>query len=196
MKRFAKRIIDLICLLVVSPLIGFYFLSRIINRKDSSFSTCSQILSLLPGVTGSYLRKNFYRVVMQQCDSECLILFGTLFFQVETEIGRGVRIGPNCNIGMCKIEDDCILGSNVHIMSGSRQHDFNDIEQPIQKQGGYFEKIVIGADTWIGNGALIMANVGQKCVIGAGAVVSREVEDYAVVAGNPAAVIKMRKKSK
>jgi len=129
---------------------------------------------------------------MTSCDRNCAISFGTIFSQVDTEIGKGVYIGPCCNIGSCKIEDDCTLGSGVHIMSGRSQHYFDDLHTPIREQGGIFEKITIGKDTWIGNGSLIMANVGKKCVIGAGSVVTKDVEEFSVVAGNPAKVIKKR----
>lgn len=129
---------------------------------------------------------------MTRCNSECAILFGTIFSQVDTEIGKGVYIGPNCNIGKCSIEDYCTIGSNVHILSGKNQHNFDDLGTPIQEQGGTFEKIVIGEDTWIGNCAVIMANVGKKCIIGAGSVVINDVEDFSIVAGNPAKLIRKR----
>lgn len=150
------------------------------------------MLSLLPGKCGSYLRRGFYRWAMARCHCECTILFGTLFAQADTEIGCGVYVGPYCNIGLSRIERDCTLGSNVHIMSGKQQHRFDEISTPVREQGGTLEKIVIGEDTWIGNGALVMANVGRKCVIGAGSVVTRDVPDYSVVAGNPARIIRKR----
>jgi len=164
-----------------------------LGNKDSSLWGFSQFLSLLPGALGNYLRKNFYRLSMTRCNKDCAILFGTIFSQVDTEIGKGVYIGPHCNIGKCRIEDYCTIGSNVHIMSGKRQHNFEDLETPIQEQGGVFEKIVIGENTWIGNCALVMANVGKKCIVGAGSVVTKNVNDYSIVAGNPAKVIGKRK---
>ena len=140
------------------------------------------------------MRKNFYRLSMSRCNKDCAILFGTIFSQVDTEIGKGVYIGPHSNIGKCKIESYCTIGSNVHIMSGKHQHNFDDLDTPVQEQGGIFEKVIIGEDTWIGNCALIMANVGKKCVVGAGSVVTKDVEGFCIVAGNPARVIKKRVK--
>ena len=90
------------------------------------------------------------------------------------------------------IEDDVLVGSNVDIISGKHQHNFDDLEAPIREQGGRLEKIVIGADSWIGNSSVVMANVGRKSVVAAGSVVAHEVEPYSVVGGNPAGVIRKR----
>ena len=195
LKNRLKSVTNTFCLLIVLPFSAIYYLLAATGSKDRVFWSFSQCLSLLPGLLGSYLRKSFYRLAMTQCDKECAILFGTLFSQVDTEIGKGVYIGPQCNIGKSKIEDYCTIGSNVHIMSGKKQHSFDDLEKPIRDQGGVFEKVVIGEDTWIGNCALIMANVGKKCIVGAGSVVTRDVEDFSIVAGNPARVIKKRVKT-
>jgi bifunctional N-acetylglucosamine-1-phosphate-uridyltransferase/glucosamine-1-phosphate-acetyltransferase GlmU-like protein len=192
MKIMLKRIINSIFLIMSYP---FYLLYTMLGRwvgKDSLFWSVSQLLSLVPGSIGSYSRKSFYRLSMTQCDTDCAILFGTIFSQVDTEIGKGVYIGPNCNIGRCRIEPYCTLGSNVHIMSGKEQHNFGDIDVPVQEQGGGFKKVVVGEDTWIGNCALIMANVGKKCIVGAGAVVTKDLEAYSIAVGNPAKIIKKR----
>jgi len=127
---------------------------------------------------------------MSYCSADAVVSFLTLFSQHDTEISTGVYIGPQCNIGKCKIGQDTLLGSGVHIMSGKGQHNFDDLSKPIKHQGGSFEKITIGQDSWVGNGALIMANIGKHCVVAAGAVVINDVADYSIVAGNPAKVIK------
>ena len=192
MKQEIKGLIDGICTVVIFPLYVFHWILSNLGSRDSSFWGFSQFLSLFPGLPGNYLRKNFYRLSMTRCDRDCAILFGTIFSQVDTEIGKDVYIGPQCNIGKCRIENNCTLGSGVHIMSGKNQHYFDELTIPIQEQGGIFEKVAIGEDTWIGNGALIMANVGRKCIVGAGSVVTKDVEEFSVVAGNPAKVIKKR----
>jgi virginiamycin A acetyltransferase len=54
-------------------------------------------------------------------------------------------------------------------------------------------KVTIGEDCWVGNGALIMANIGDKCIVGAASVVTKDIPDYSIVAGNPAKIIRNRK---
>ena len=193
MKKNLKNIVDLFCSVLNLPLLVLFYMGGFLNRKDQVFWSLSQALSLIPGGMGNFLRKNFYRWTMTRCDEECAILFGTLFSQADTEVGKGVYIGPNCNIGRCKIENYCTIGSGVHIMSGKNQHEYSDLETPIQEQAGALEKIVIGEDTWVGNCAVIMARVGKKCIVGAGAIVTKSVEDFSIVAGNPARLIKKRK---
>jgi len=192
MKKLAKNLIDTISTFIVSPLIILNAVLSKLTSDDSFFVLCSQILSLIPGKLGNYLRKNFFRFGMSYCDANCLIGFSTLFSHRDTEIHENVYIGPQCNIGKSKVEKNCLLGSGVHVLSGKGQHNFDNIDTPIQEQGGHFSKVTIGEDTWIGNGAIIMANIGKKCVIGAGSVVIKDIPDYAIVGGNPAKVLKSR----
>jgi acetyltransferase-like isoleucine patch superfamily enzyme len=192
MRTQFKKIANGVFMVLILPLLVIYKIFSVVSKPDSTFWAFSQFLSLMPGKSGSYLRKSFYRLAMTNCSPECHILFGTIFAQRDTEIGDGVYIGPNCNIGRSKIEDYCTLGSNVHIMSGKKQHNFDDLDRSIREQGGSLDKVIIGEDSWIGNGALIMANVGKKCIIGAGSVVTKDVEDFSIVAGNPAKLIRKR----
>jgi acetyltransferase-like isoleucine patch superfamily enzyme len=191
-KKIAKSIFNLIVRILMLPLYLIYLILRIFIEKDSVFHGFSQLFSLFPGIPGNYMRKEFYRMTLKHCDSECAICFGTVISHTDSEIGKGVYIGPNCNLGTVKLEDNVTLGSNVHILSGKRQHNFSDITIPVQDQRGIYEKVSIGSDTWIGNSSVIMANIGKKCIIGAGSVVTKEIEDYSIAAGNPARVIRKR----
>ena len=193
LKLLIKNIFFFISAVLISPIIVLYWLLRTFFKSDSLFSGFSQFLSLLPGKTGAYLRAGFYRYTMTLCSEDAVISFLVLFAQQDTEIESSVYIGPNCNIGSCKIKKNTLLGSGVHIISGKRQHKFDDPDVLIKDQGGVFEKITIGEDCWIGNGALILANIGNKCVVGSGSVVTNEIPAYSIVAGNPAKIIMSRK---
>ena len=85
-----------------------------------------------------------------------------------------------------------MIGSGVHILSGNKQHNHQELDTPIKEQGGSLRKVSIGEDSWLGNGAIIMADVGTKCIIAAGSVVTEDIADYSIVGGNPATLIKER----
>ena len=186
-----KTLVASIFFIIVSPLIIFHLILLTIT-KNGIFLFSVQLLSLIPGKVGSYCRIAFNRVAMTYCHPETVIGFATLFSQPDTEIHQGVYIGPQCNIGMCKLGKNTLIASGVHIMSGNNQHSFEDLSTPIQQQQGTYKKIVIGEDSWVGNGCLVMANIGKKCIIGAGSVVIKDIPDYSIAVGNPARVIKIR----
>lgn len=190
MKSLIKDIIYILALVAMLPVTLLYLLLNRIVNSDSLFTSFSQFLSLFPGVISCYLRAGFYRFAMTYCHPNVRASFLVLFSHRDTEIAEDVYIGPQCNIGKCKIETGVLLGSGVHIMSGKDQHNFSSLDIPIKDQGGTFKKVVVGEHSWVGNGTLIMANVGKRCVVAAGSVVVNDIEDYSIVAGNPAKVVK------
>ena len=194
MKHLVKKLVFYLSIVLMSPVLVLYWLLKNFSRSDSIFHSFSQVLSLLPGKSGSYLRVGFYRLAMSKCGKDVFISFLVIFAQRNTEIESGVYLGPGCNIGLCRIGKNTLLGSGVHIISGKKQHRFDNPDEYIKDQEGVLEKISIGEDCWIGNGSLILANVGDKCVVVAGSVVTSEMPAYSIVAGNPAKVIGSRNK--
>lgn len=187
-----KKIVYFVFVISALPLVLIFHCLKIFSNRDGLVSGFSQFLSLFPGICGVYFRKAALRYMIKYCHSECHISFGVLMSQFDTEIDSGAYIGPQSNIGKCKIGKNTLIGSGVHIMSGKSQHNFDDLNTPIKDQGGIFEKVSIGDDCWIGNGALIMASVGDKSVVAAGSVVIDSVPACVIVAGNPAKIIKVR----
>lgn len=192
LRSLVKGGFSLLCTLLILPIFFSYRVLGLVADRDGLFASYSQLMSLIPGKTGSYLRNSFYGLTMNDCEDGVVISFGTLFSQRDTDIGTGTYIGPQCNFGSCAVGRDCLVGSGVHILSGKRQHAINDLDTPIREQGGQLTKVNIGDDCWIGNGAIIMADVGNQCVIAAGAVVVDVVEDRTIVGGNPAQLIRKR----
>ena len=153
-----------------------------------------QLFSMIPGITGEWMRVSILKWITRLPLNQCCISFGTTFSDPKVIIEDGVYIGSGCDIGYAHIKKDTIIGSGVHILSGLSQHGFDSLDMPIKDQPGKYEKVTIGKDSWIGNGAVIGADIGEGCVIGAGAVVVRPITDYSIAVGNPARVIKNRKK--
>ena len=188
-----KRALDAVAQVLVLPFVGLHALLRLASRRpDPLFQAFSQFFSLAPGLPGDYLRRAFYRLTIRSCAEECSIQFGTIFATSDVSIGYGVYVGANCNIGHCSIGDDTLLGSNVTILSGKRQHNFARLDVPIRFQGGEYRSLSIGRDVWIGNGAIVAEDIGDQAVVAAGAVVVKPVEPRSIVGGNPATVIGYR----
>jgi virginiamycin A acetyltransferase len=146
----------------------------------------------MPGKPGIFARRSFYLMTIDRCATDCHIGFGTTLSHSQVSIGPGVMIGHRCTVGNAVIGRDATIGSNVDILSGRRQHGCDRTDRPIQDQGGEFTQVRIDANCWIGNSAVVMADVGTDCVIGAGAVVVKPIPANAVAVGNPAVVKRTR----
>lgn len=189
-----RRPANTIALVLTSPLWLVVRVSRP-HRHEQWFLSCAQLLSLVPGLVGVFLRRAFYRMTLERCAVNAHIEFGTWFAHREASIGDGVYIGGRCTLGMVEIGDHTLIGSNVDILSGGRQHAFDDSGRPVSAQGGSFRRVSIGRDCWLGNSTVVLADVGEHCVVGAGSVVVKSVPAWSIVVGNPARVIRERRTS-
>lgn len=116
-------------------------------------------------------------------------------------ISSKLSIGDNSGVGIdCVCGGELIIGNDV--MMGpecvffSRNHEFSNLDIPMRLQGyKNAEPCIVGNDVWIGRRVMIMpgVHIGNHCIIGAGAIVTKDVPDWAIAAGNPAVVKKYRK---
>jgi acetyltransferase-like isoleucine patch superfamily enzyme len=159
---------------------------------ENAFVFGAEFLSLIPGKPGVFLRRSFYRMTLDRCATDCHVGFGTTFSHPDAEIHAGVYVGCRCTVGKVVLERDATVGSNVDILSGRHQHQFQRTDRPIQDQGGCFHRVTIGRNSWIGNSAVVMADIGEHSVIGAGSVVVRPIPARSVAVGNPAVVKRTR----
>lgn len=112
----------------------------------------------------------------------------------EIEIGTNSGIGINCRIaGPLYIGSDVMMAPNVTIVT--QNHKISDLTVPMRLQTAPKEKVTINDDVWIGANVIILpgVTVGKGSVLAAGAIVTKDVPEYAIVGGNPARVIKYRK---
>ncbi len=111
-------------------------------------------------------------------------------------IGNLSSLGDRFKMHQTKIDigDYVMMAQDVLIIGGGHRND--DISVPMISQGNLeTSSLTIGDDVWIGARAIIVAKnyaIGKGAIIGAGAVVTKEIPPYAVVAGNPAKIIRFR----
>lgn len=120
----------------------------------------------------------------------------TLYHPQRIFLGNNVTINEWCVIGGfggVEIQNDVRIGHRVTI--SSTDHSFSDPNVPIWWQDNVPGKVTIESDVWIGAGAIIVkgVRVGRGSVIGAGAVVTRDVKEFSIVGGVPARVIGVRR---
>lgn len=110
-------------------------------------------------------------------------------------VGRNSYVGPQAILrgdGGLEIGENALISPQVVMMSA--EHIFADPSVPIYQQGETRRGIMIEDDVWIGAGAKVLdgVRIGHGAVIGAGAVVTRDVPPLAVAVGVPARVLKLR----
>jgi maltose O-acetyltransferase len=119
---------------------------------------------------GSYIRPPFH------CD-----------YGYNISLGKGVFLNFNCvilDVVKVTIGDRTQIGPGVQILTADHPRD------PAQRRAGleFGRPITIGADVWIGGGAIVLpgVSIGDGAIVGAGAVVTRDAAAGATVVGNPA----------
>lgn len=114
----------------------------------------------------------------------------------ELSIGDHSALGINCRIsGPVDIGSYVMMGPDVMILS--RRHEIGRVDIPMALQGeAEARRVVVEDDVWIGARVIVLAGVriGRGSVLGAGAVVARDVPPLSVVVGNPARVIRTRRR--
>jgi acetyltransferase-like isoleucine patch superfamily enzyme len=110
-----------------------------------------------------------------------------------------VRIGDRCLIGKgsgivghfsITIGNDVWTGHHVYITD--QNHGYENVALPISQQSQPERAVVIGDETWLGYGSVVLPGVtiGKHVVIGANSVVTRDIPDYSVAVGSPARVVR------
>lgn len=190
MREFVKAAARAAATVAILPQLASFKLRAALMGADRALVGSSQVLSLVPGLPGQYLRRAFLaRVLRGGCAPSAAIEFGTLFSQVGSRIDERVYIGPRCHLGHVHLERDVLLAAGVHVPSGPHTHG-TDLSAPIHDQPGNLRIVRIGAGSWIGSNAVIMADVGCNSIVGAGAVVTRPLPDRVLAAGVPARIVR------
>lgn len=188
-RAMVKALVDGACIAVAALPAGLCRLEARFGERGDLFTLFGQGFSIVPGLPGNFLRRAFARLTLDGCARDCEIGFLTWFSSRHARVGRGVYIGPMCVIADAAIGDGSLVATRVSILSGKNQHGFDAEGRLIPFSRDRAAFIGIGRNTWIGEGAVVMADVGDGCVVAAGAVVTRPVPSGQIVGGNPARVI-------
>ncbi|MDO4465983.1 MAG: acyltransferase [Bacillota bacterium] len=133
------------------------------------------------------------KLILLECGTNVNIEKGAQFSS-EIKLGDNSGIGVNAIISShVEIGNDVMMGPDCMIFTSN--HGMDRLDIPMWKQPHTSPKpVVIGNDVWIGARVIILpgVHIGDGCVIGAGSVVTKDVEPYSIVGGNPAKVLKKR----
>ena len=140
------------------------------------------------------VREIFSKIIGKKLDESCTIL--PPFY---VDFGKNIKIGKNffmnqaCTFmdrGGIEIGDDVFIGPKCNLTTIN--HDFN----PYNRRATFCKAIKIGNRVWLGIGVTICpgVSIGDNSIIAAGSVVTKDVPESVIVAGNPARVIKNLKK--
>ncbi len=174
-----------------------------------------------PGAIGIKLRAICYKKFFLKCGVSLVTSQGCLIQGFKhISLGNHVSFGPNVQIyaegtdqllvignnvstnsnvminanngGSIRIGDNVLIGPNVVIRASN--HVFSNKDIAIRSQKHEPGTIIIKDDVWLGANVVIVPNViiNKGAVVGAGAVVTKDVEEYAIVAGVPAHIIGVR----
>lgn len=146
---------------------------------------------LISRIASFRIRHAYYRHILRyKLGKDCCIHMGCFFTGPRVSIGTGTILNRNCYVdGRVEVQigANCSISPEVYILS--QDHD------PQSSDFAACGKItVIGDHVWIGARAIILpgVNIGEGAVVGAGAVVTKDLAPWRIAVGNPAKEIKDR----
>lgn len=169
----------------LKKLIGYFIYHMFAKHLPKSDSHIKLLQKQIRGICG--------KLMLKKCGKKVNIEKGAEF-STKVSLGDYSGIGINAKIkGTCTIGKYVMMGPDCTIYTWN--HEFSDTSRPMMEQGFSEEKeVIIGDDVWIGGNVTILPGVkiGSHSIIGACSVVTKDVPEYAIVAGNPAQVKKYR----
>ncbi|MGY8931658.1 MAG: acyltransferase [Flavobacteriales bacterium] len=152
-----------------------------------------QLIKFIPGKLGCFSRN---LLLPYKNGDNVLIWDGThIDSPAKLIIGNNVSINRGCVInaaGKITIASNVLIGPGVVIYSQNHVHNDSDIN--INEQGYITAPVIINKNVWIGSRAIILPGVtiGANSIIGAGSVITQNIADNSIYAGNPAKLIRKR----
>ena len=120
----------------------------------------AQLFALVPAVPGVFLRRAFYRLTLEYCDWDSKISFGTVLSDSRTRV-ESCYVGLYAIIGSARLGRNCLIGSRASIVNGTHLHVLQSDGKWSPAQTSSIKPISIGDNAWIGEGAIVMSDVGD-----------------------------------
>jgi acetyltransferase-like isoleucine patch superfamily enzyme len=188
MRDSIKLFVHLLSQILTLPLVVICKLEELIFSRDTDivFQMCAQTVALLPGLPGVILRRGFYSLTLDSCSAHCYIGFGTFFSHRGVTVENHVYIGSYTIIGSAHLGENCLIGSRSSILSGKALHELGEDGKWTPYSADKIEQVKLGKNVWIGEGAIVAADIGEGAMVGAGSVVMSNIKSHILVSGNPA----------
>lgn len=190
-RRRAGSAANACAVIAVAPLaLLARFERQIAPRSEGCFQFFAQLLAGVPGYPGVVLRRAYYWWTLEQCSLQTFVGYGAYFAHRMARVGDHVYIGPYAVVGAADIGTWAMIGTRASLLSGSGLHALDESGRWLPSDLTRMTRIHVGAHTWIGEGAILMADVGYGANVAVGAVVSTPVREGVLVAGNPARFVR------
>lgn len=172
-----KKVTYYICLML------YYFIARHLPTSDAPYS-----------MGAKWIRRFVCKRIFKKVGENINIEHGAFFAS-----GRDIEIGDNSGLGLnCRVTGPLTIGNDVmmgpDVMVFTQNHETSRLDIPMRLQTAPKRAVVIEDDVWIAARVIILPGITihKGAIIGAGAIVTKDVPEYAVVGGNPARIIKYR----
>jgi acetyltransferase-like isoleucine patch superfamily enzyme len=156
----------------------------------------NDVLRHIPDVVGATMRRRWLERFARSCGDDCFVGQGVTLIGFDgLTIGRGVAIPRGVTLdgrGRLTLGDHVLIGFDTTILT--RTHRSDRLDVPVQHQGMDDAPVTIGNMAWLGTRSIVLPGVtiGEGAIVGAGSVVTHDVEPYAIVGGAPARFIRRR----
>lgn len=182
--------------------IWHYFKCVLILRKEIGIKTKNKFyeFGLNSTILKPYLQLSGYKNIKIGYNTTILTNSRLSIYGNSNDIN--IQIGNDCYISfgfsaLASSQAKIIIGDNVlfasNVLVTNENHGINpELDIPYMSQPLSAKDVYIGNGCWIGEQVCILSGVsiGEKCIIGAGSVVTKSIPDYCIAAGNPAKVLK------
>lgn len=170
--------------IAVQPCVLSYHVWRKLIGCERALSAVSERSGHWPGLWGVTRRRALYGCLIGSVGRGVHFGYQTLLSKPQATLGDRVYLGRFCTVGWVQIGEDTRIADGVQLLSGAHHHGSSNTGIEIDRVD--HRPIRIGRRVWIGANAVIMADVADDAIVGAGAVVTRPVPAGQTVVGVPA----------